>query len=314
MDGGSAENAGAILRQGRNPVSFFGALVLVLCVICAAPAHAQPGGKPAAIAGAIEFAFTSATNQRDYRLFVYLPPDLDSSLSYPVLYLLDGNAYFATATDMTRRLGGDSAPPTLVVGVGYPGEALDDWVTRRTYDLTPSISNDPAEVHETGGAAQFLRVLQEEIKPFVEARYNVDRARQTLFGHSLGGLFALHVLFTQPEAFSNYVSSSPSIWFNDRELLRAEPAFAERVRAGTVAAGLLLTSAADEQYRGEDRALLEDASHARMVDNTSELAARLAQLASSRFRVEREIFVNENHNSVSFAALGRALRFTQLQP
>ncbi|MGQ0438519.1 hypothetical protein ACT4UT_11805 [Bacillus sp. B-TM1] len=32
----------------------------------------------------------------------------------------------------------------------------------------------------------------------------MDKGKQTLFGHSLGGLFALHILFTNINAFQNY--------------------------------------------------------------------------------------------------------------
>jgi predicted alpha/beta superfamily hydrolase len=164
--------------------------------------------------------------------------------------------------------------------------------------MTPSLSLEAEEMRETGGAELFLRVLEEEIKPFVAARYNVDAANQSLFGHSYGGLFVLHVLFTQPESFASYISSSPSIWYNERELLSHEAAFSARAGAGEIRTRLLLTSAADEE-------LAE--SPERMVANASELAARLA--AVDNFAVERVVFEGEDHFTVPFAALNRALRF-----
>ncbi|MGR5913571.1 hypothetical protein ACT7DA_04955 [Bacillus pacificus] len=41
-------------------------------------------------------------------------------------------------------------------------------------------------------------------------------------GHSLGGLFALHILFTNLNAFQNYFISSPSIWWNNQSVLEKE--------------------------------------------------------------------------------------------
>lgn len=298
------------MKYWRTFCSFILVPILVCVSTLVAAQTAAPGGKPVTIAGAAEYGFTSAINARDYRLFVYLPPDLDPSLTYQVLYVLDGNVYFASGTDMLRRqLNAGIAAPALVVGIGYPGTTIAEWVPRRSYDFTPSLSIDPEETRETGGASLFLRVIEEEIKPFIEARYNVDRARQILYGQSLGGLFVMHTLFSKPEAFSTWISSSPSLWFNEQEVLQGEAAFAERAKAGELHVSLLLTSAGDEQYRGDDPELLEEGNRFRMVENASELAARLGELKGENFRIERVIFDGETHDTVPFVALNRALRF-----
>jgi predicted alpha/beta superfamily hydrolase len=270
--------------------------VLCCLLLLASPLHAQPGGKPVTLGGALQYDFTSRINSRDYRLFIYQAPALDPALTYPVLYVLDGNQYFAAATDMLKRLvEQDSIAPALIVGIGYPEADVSIWQARRSSDMTPSPSIEAGEMRETGGAGLFMRVIEEEIKPFVAARYNADPERQVLFGHSFGGLFVLHTLFTQPRAFAAYVSSSPSIWYNDRAVLEQEAAFAASAEARN--ASLLLTSAADEQ-------LAE--SPERMLDNASELAQRLA---AAKLRVERVVFQGEDHFTVPFAALNRALRF-----
>ena len=41
--------------------------------------------------------------------------------------------------------------------------------------------------------------------PFVEAKYPADPARRGLMGNSLGGLFALYAMFSEPELFAGYV-------------------------------------------------------------------------------------------------------------
>jgi predicted alpha/beta superfamily hydrolase len=285
-------------------VSFLHAITILWFMLLAGPLHAQPGGKPVTIDGAVQFDLTSRINARSYRLFVYQAPSLDPSLTYPVLYLLDGNQYFAAATDMLQRLiEQQSVGPALLVAIGYPEDDPTIWQARRSYDMTPSPSTETEEMRETGGAALFLRVIEEEIKPFVAARYNVNPRQQSLFGHSYGGLFALYTLFKQPESFATYISSSPSIWYNELEVLAGEAAFMARASAGEVHAGLLLTSAADEQAAE---------SPERMLDNASELAQRLA--AVGNFRSERVIFAGEDHFTVPFAALNRALRFALPPP
>src|SRR5229473_1892795 len=73
-----------------------------------------------------------------------------------------------------------------------------------------------SESNGSGGAAAFLQFLEKEMMPAVEARYKVDAHRRSLFGHSLGGLFAVYVLFHQPELFDSYLITSPALdWDHD---------------------------------------------------------------------------------------------------
>jgi predicted alpha/beta superfamily hydrolase len=44
---------------------------------------------------------------------------------------------------------------------------------------------------------------------------------RTLVGHSLGGLFALHVLATRPELFEKYIALSPVIPYAQEQVLHA---------------------------------------------------------------------------------------------
>jgi hypothetical protein len=97
-------------------------------------------------------------------------------------------------------------------------------------------------------------------------------------------------------------------------VLADEKAFSARVRAGELHLKLLLTSAGNEQYRGTDPKLLAVAQTSRMIDNVSELAARLAALNPKNVPVIRTIFPDENHQSVSLATIGRAVRFALRPP
>jgi predicted alpha/beta superfamily hydrolase len=269
---------------------------------------ANPDGAPIVIPRAKQYDITSRLNGKTYRIMVAPPFGADPQKAYPVVYLLDGNAYFAIAADALTRQSMRIVAPAIVVGIGYP---LDDpWEVerRRFLDLTPWVSKQSLSGgQETGGGDMFLRVIEEEVKPFVSARYRIDAAKQTIYGQSIGGLMVLRVLFRNPTAFSTYVISSPSIWYNDRQILQDEDAFAKRARAGELKLRILITSAGDEQYRGSDPKLL--AADNRQVDNASELADRLAALNPGSVAVTRTIFEGENHGTVPTVSLNRALRF-----
>lgn len=69
-----------------------------------------------------------------------------------------------------------------------------------------------------------------------------------------------------------------------------------------------MTSGGDEQPKG-DSAEAKKRAPFRQVDNSSELAARLATINPENVKVSRIIFDGEVHTSVSFASLSRAMRF-----
>jgi uncharacterized protein len=94
-----------------------------------------------------------------------------------VLYVLDGNVGFRIAAEIESKLTHDSeAAPAIIVGIGYPTDDLAEWGRRRSLDQTPfvdrgTLGQPPSTDRPTGGGDAFLRVVNEEVKPFVSARY-----------------------------------------------------------------------------------------------------------------------------------------------
>ena len=200
-----------------NSLRFFSA-ASVLIVAAAAGARAAPGappadavaGEPAVLPRATRYDFTSRINGRSYRVLVAAPFKADPDKFYPVFYVLDGNWYFFAAAENVTEAG-NTITPAIVVGVGYPTEDNDAVAYRRALELTPPGGPRGPDAEPTGGGDDFLRVLLEEVKPLVQARYQVDVHRQTLYGKSLGGLMVLRLMFRNPGAFQTYVAASPAI-------------------------------------------------------------------------------------------------------
>jgi predicted alpha/beta superfamily hydrolase len=240
-----------------------------------------------------EFSLKAKANDREYRIRVTEPSTQPPPAGYPVIYLLDGNANFATMVEIARaqRIAG-----VVIVGIGYPSDAPFD--ARRTYDFTPPSKQGKLEAllgaaeEPTGGNDEFLDFIEKDLKPDIEKRFNINRHRQTLVGHSLGGLFVLHVLFTRGECFQNYVAGSPSIWWNDQSILAEERAFI--AKRGVKADLLVFVGALESGY---------------MVHDAQRVTERLATLSAEGLRVYYTSFENENHASVLPAGLSRAYRF-----
>src|SRR5690606_1115678 len=93
---------------------------------------------------------------------------------------------------------------------------------------------------QLGGADAFLAFIEQELKPFIAGRYPADVEDTTLLGHSLGGLFTLHALFTSPRSFARYVALSPAAQYGDEILFREEAAL------GDVSARLFMGVASED--------------------------------------------------------------------
>ncbi|MEI9996672.1 MAG: alpha/beta hydrolase-fold protein [Rhizomicrobium sp.] len=261
----------------------------------------------ATIRGSESFALGSAQVDETFLVDVAAPLN-HSGKALPVIYVLDGSQGFGLAAQTVSQLQlGRLLPAAIVVGIGYRAE-MSRVRSLRLRDFTPDADgaylarvagtpDAPADGVAPGGAAAFLRFVQEELKPFIESRYAVDRTDQTLVGMSLGGLFALHTLFDAPRSFQRYLALSPSIWWHDRAILARESAFARQ--APDLPVNLFLSIGA-----------LEEAEYAsaRMVSNLYELHARLAQRPYKTLRLAMEVFAGETHGSVYPAALSRGLR------
>jgi len=263
---------------------------------------------PVQLPGAFQFDRVSRDG-RSYRIFVYVPPFVAPAQGFPILYMLDGNAAFATAVQAValqmRRAEVTGVPASIIVGIGYPTEATFD-LARRRFDYTPAPAGAAPDA-ESGGADLFLDFLEVQLKPTVEAMVPVDRQRQALFGHSFGGLLALWALFTRPGSFLSYVAASPSIWWKNRCVLRREEAFAEQMKRGMTDARLLVTVGSLERFQSGAGSNSE--AKACMVEDASSLVARLASLGYDRLRAEFVEFADENHASVIPAAISRSVRF-----
>ncbi|KAL4867043.1 Alpha/Beta hydrolase protein [Aspergillus spectabilis] len=212
--------------------------------------------------------------------------------------LVDGNALFLTATEALRRR--QSHRPretgTIVVAIGYP-PTDSVFSPRRSYDLTPPCESytppdgpdGKPKMESHGGADKFLTFITEVVRPFIEAKVfpGVFFARTAIFGHSYGGLFVLHTLFTRPSAFNVYLAAILRLSFGSREQYPVrEP-------------GESLEKFQKRQGAAQRR---------RMADNCRELHAQL--LATDRLRTqELREYLDEDHGSVIAPALSGALLF-----
>lgn len=306
-----------------------GTWLATLVLAMAAPALAQApvaAPIPATVGTSQQIDFTSAVNGKTYRITVAKPYAFPPKGGYPVVYVLDGGAYFGTfagAARLRSALGAELAP-AIIVGISYPSESMLVAQSRRMLDLTHNAPDAAQRARdatsgpvEYGGAEAFYKVIETEVRPRVAAVAQVAQGKDVLFGHSLGGLFVLHTMFQHPDAFRTYLALSPSIWWTGRSVLKDEAAFAAKVIGGQLTPRVFIGVGGEEQtppaelppgYTAEQMAKLN--GDARMVDNTTELAGRLKALkGAAGYKVESKVFAGQSHMSVPWEALNTMLNF-----
>ncbi len=219
--------------------------------------------------------------------------------------VLDANLLFGMAVDLVRLMQIPALVPSFaVVGVGYPTDDFDEVVRRRTTDFTPSaVSGWPG----SGGSGAFRTILRERVVPFIESVTPTVKD-VTLFGHSLGGMFAVTDWLAEDRLFDRYVMSSPSLWWDDHALLRF-PVPVPDAPAYLAIGG----EETDAGRRREAAALPADAvwkpppTHLDMVDDLLRFAACLTATAE-RGAPTIDIIDGEFHATVPPIVFTRGLR------
>lgn len=177
-----------------------------------------------------EFVISSKFHEQKYLIQVYKPKTKEPKNGYDVVYILDGNATFPYASIMAQVIDNMSyrtkKTPPIIVAIGYASKDLFD-IKARSYDYTPPykgelkiLANRGSSEYLQGGAEKFYNFLQNELKPIIEGNYPINTKKQTLFGHSYGGLFTLYAFLNHSEDFQNFIAASPSIWWNDFNILK----------------------------------------------------------------------------------------------
>lgn len=258
----------------------------------------------------------------EYRIYVAGQAGAIPETGAPVIYLTDGNLNFPVVLAAAQRQvrGGQSC---VVVGIGYATDDPQEVRQRRSLDLTPPTSVEwmqkqagPLADLKTGGHDQFADFIVNELKPIIERKYSINRQRQTLFGHSFGGLFALHVLFTRPELFQNYIASSPSIWWNDNSVLAEESEFIKKFTGKELPIKLMVSVGELEQGPPGTNARPDPAQPQpprKTTPAAKELTARLNEAGIPGLKVEYREFADENHGTVVLPAASRGVSFA-LEP
>jgi predicted alpha/beta superfamily hydrolase len=245
----------------------------------------------------------STQNGVDYELRVWLPHGYDEGEnSYALTVLLDADYQFPLAVSILEHLAErGQADESIIVAIGYKDSARnpDGYRRNRTRDYTPTVvasgGYGPQYQRYSGGAPAFLTFVTDEMMPFLVTHYRISAESRTFVGNSFGGLFGAYVLSDAADLFSSYILISPSMWYDDRLLIK----MARKEAPGelTQPVKLFLAVGGHENQSGHP-----------MVDELELYAAALRAQEQTQLQLTVRVFENETHASIYPIALSAALR------
>jgi predicted alpha/beta superfamily hydrolase len=168
--------------------------------------------------------FVLKDGDRHYQVMIKLPKDYRNNIThhYPVIYMTDSMYSLQVVSGATRfPMNSNLMQQAILVAIGYQRPSKGS--ASRIRDYTPS--HDASWKLPTGEAKRHVAYISQAVMPFVEKNYRVDTQQNTFVGNSLGGLMGAYILLEQPKLFNYYVLGSPSLWFDNKQLLQQ---FAQR--------------------------------------------------------------------------------------
>ena len=250
------------------------------------------------------FTLTSQHNEIEYEIRVWLPEDYTrGGKVYPLTLLLDADYQFPLGVSILEHLAQrDQADESVVVAIAYLNSRRNPyWYRRnRSRDYTPTkvpTGGYGAEFQQySGGGEKFLRFIADELMDSLQSKYRIASSGHTYVGHSFGGLFGAFIIAEQPNLFSNYLLISPSLWYDDRLMIRR---MQKNAGSGLAEATQIYLAVGDH----------ENQTGRPMVDELQMYAAAIREQEDPAVNVTVRVFDDETHASIYPAALSAGLRY-----
>ncbi|WP_337881157.1 alpha/beta hydrolase-fold protein [Rheinheimera sp.] len=239
---------------------------------------------------------------RQYQLWLDLPASYHTHQDkrYAVVLLTDASYAFPLVRSINNRLGagGQNIEDFILIGLSYAKQ--DSATDSRSFDYTPTNVLAKAKPESRygakayGGAAAYQQYLKTQVLPYISRHYRVDPKRLMFVGHSYGALLGSQILLSEPQLFSHYVLSSPSLWFDQYWAWQQEKTYASTHQ--DLPANVLLYTGAYEQQGPTARHYKTNPLN--MVADTQKFAVLLQSRQYPSLQLRHQVIPDEDHLSV----------------
>lgn len=164
----------------------------------------------------LDLNFNIPQLNRTRRIWVYLPPDYDTSTNtYPVLYMQDGQNLFDANTSFSGEWEVDESLNDLFANgdEGIIVIGIDNGGGSRIDEYSPWVNPQ----YGGGEGDEYVNFIVETLKPHIDTNFRTksDRENTGIMGSSLGGLISFYAAIEHQDVFSKAGIFSPSFWFSD---------------------------------------------------------------------------------------------------
>ncbi|WP_440120618.1 alpha/beta hydrolase [Tenacibaculum sp. Ill] len=152
------------------------------------------------------FTIKSKSTNFKYDVKIGSLKEVDVNKNYHVVYLLDGDDYY---NECMQIISSENKESIIIISIGYADD--NERGTDYSYPYDRDFDGD------SGGAKRFIDFINSELIPKIEEDYQIMSLTKTIYGHSLGGYFALYVMMQeeQENPFNNAIVISPNLmWYN----------------------------------------------------------------------------------------------------
>ena len=143
----------------------------------------------------------------------------------------------------------------------------------------------------TGGRDAFLAFITTELMPYINQKYR-NNGKNILFGHSIGGLFAMYALLKSPRSFTGYILADPSFFWNENEMQTV--AREKLASLPDTAKFLFIAGRSGEPYKSQGEAGMDSV---------------LREQARPGLHWKSVAYTDETHNSMMLRTLYDGLKF-----
>jgi uncharacterized protein len=203
----------------------------------------------------------------------------------PVLYMPDGGMaedFLHIAGLIQISVSNGTMRPFLLVGIEN---------TQRRRDLTGP-TEDPEDkkiAPKVGDSKVFREFIRKELMPTIKQRYRTTE-ETAIVGESLAGLFVVETFLLEPDMFDTYIAFDPSLWWNNRQLVKnAEKRLAQKMAA-------------------KKTLFLANSNHKEIADISKQFATMLEKAAHPNLVLHYQPMTEETHGTIYHPGAIQAFR------
>ncbi|MDR3711557.1 MAG: alpha/beta hydrolase-fold protein [Puia sp.] len=213
----------------------------------------------------------------------YKPGD---TARYDVLYTTDGEYTTRIVSSFAQFLAIQFLPANIVVSIP---NTTTNGQRHRERDMLPTNAEG---VTESGGAANFLAFIRDELMPYINKKYRSSGVN-TLYGSSYAGVFTMFAFLKEPHLFQSFLLADPAFHWDNEYMIRLAGETLPTLHFTNTTLLITGREGAPLQYMG-----------------VAAIDSVLKAKAPAGLRWKVNVYSDETHNSMIFRTVYDGLKYT----